>query len=60
MEAEEQPDSLGVSFSSIEYSQQEVPNIIPKASERVQRKSLCLSESSVTSTGGGVRRSRMR
>ena len=55
---EEQPDSLGMSFSSIEYSQQEVPNIMPKTSERVQRKSLCLSENSVTSLG--VRRSRMR
>ena len=54
VEAGEEPGSLEKSFSSIEYSSQEVPTIIPKASEKVQRKSLCLSENSA------VRRSRMR
>ena len=57
-EALEDSHSLGRSFNSIEYSSQEVQNIIPKTSEQVQRRSICLSESSITS-GSGVRRSRV-
>jgi len=55
-------EALGKSFSSIEYSSQEVPNIIPKSSEMLQRKSVCLSEEEskklIGSFHGGMQRSR--
>ena len=54
----EESNTLEKSFNSIESSSQEVPNIIPKTSEQVQRRSVCLSEISITS-GTGVRRSRV-
>ena len=40
----------------VEYSSQEVPTIIPKASEKVQRRSLSQTEHSAV----GLRRSMMR
>lgn len=51
-------EALGKSFSSIEYSSQEVPNIIPKSSEMLQRKSVCLSEEESKKITGGMQRSR--
>jgi len=56
-------EALGKSFSSIEYSSQEVPNIIPKSSEMMQRRSVCLSEDESKNLKGsisqGMQRSRI-
>merc|ERR1719186_13147 len=55
-------EALGKSFVSIEYSSQEVPNIIPKSSEMLQRRSVCMSEDESRklegSISGGKERSR--
>ena len=51
-------EALGKSFSSIEYSCQEVPNIIPKNSEMLPRRSVCLSEEESKKITGGIQRSR--
>ena len=59
-EVTEECESIGKSLSSIEYSGQEAPNIIPKSSERIPRRSVCLSESSVTSLNTSGRRTRIR
>ena len=59
-EVTEETESIGKSLSSIEYSGQEAPNIIPKSSERIPRRSVCLSESSVTSLNTSDRRRRIR
>ena len=51
-------EALGKSFNSIEYSCQEVPNIIPKNSEMLPRRSVCLSEEESKKITGGMLRSR--
>ena len=49
-------DSLGKSLNSIENSA-DAPSFVPRPSERVQRRSVCLSESS--SINNSIRRSRI-
>ena len=53
---QEAKSKLSATFNSMEYSEAEVPNIIPKGTEKVQRRSLVLEEEAAAGalSAGGV------
>jgi len=52
-EASASNKQLTATFNSIEYSEAEVPNIIPKGTEQMARRSLCPSEAGGASNASG-------